>query len=311
MSLAGSLKQFQSERADAVSRNIQHARPTTTITTPTTTAPPRSSTSTPKPTEKRSHDAAYVPGPTVKNEGVGREMMSHVVFTITFLRQNSPEIIPWSRITSWLSLPQDLKKNLPFIKRALQANERATYLSASESGLGPGQDGFKYRPLHPVTNGEELREYLATMDSARGISVKELKDGWPDCASTLDLLESRGQILVSRKKDNVAHLVWPDNASFHPPNTHSKPSSSAITEAVGKVDPDFIDFWSKIKLPANDNDVRTELERAGLTPTSAVKEAKKVELKKGRKRAEKKNAKKTNVHMAGILKDYSGRKAGK
>ncbi|KAK5132734.1 hypothetical protein LTR08_008700 [Meristemomyces frigidus] len=309
MSLAGSLKQFQSERADAVSRNIQHARPTTTAPSRTSTPkpPPASAPAAP---DKRSHDAAFAPALAAKNEGVGREVMSHVVFTINFLHSHSPATLPWSRITSWLSLPQDLRRNLPFIKRALQTNDRARYVSAAESGTG--QEGFVYRPLHPVTNGEELRGYLATLDTARGVSVKELKDGWPECAATIDLLESRGQILVARnKKDNAARLVWGDNASFHPPSNTNTNSTHHPTDAVGKVDPDFVDFWCKIKLPPNDNDIRAELERAGLTPTSAVKEAKKIEAKKGRKRAEKKNAKKTNVHMAGILKDYSGRKAGK
>lgn len=301
MSLAGSLKQFHSERADTVNRNIGHVRPSSTGPARTSTPKPAATPTSSGGGEKRSHDTAFKPD---ESKVVGREMMTQVAAAISYLQGKSPEVITWERITSFLSLPQDLKKNEPNIKRALQTNPRAQYLGKSESGNG--KESFKYRPLHPVTNGEELRKYLSTLDTAKGVPVRELKDGWTDCTGTIDRLENEGYILVSRnKKDNAPRIVWADSPSYHVANP------VAGSQQVGKVDPDFVDYWCKIKLPANENDIRSELERAGLTPTSAVKEVKKVDnSKKNRKRVEKKNAKKTNVHMTGILKDYSNRKPG-
>lgn len=285
MSLAGSLKQFQSERADAVTRNIQHARPSST-------APARTSTPVPSGGEKRKHDAAFVPATST---GTAREMMTYVIAAVKYLQERYPKAFTWDQVKSYLSLPIDV--NETNIKQALVGNDRV--MSTSERGKG--RESFKYRPLHPVTNGEELRRYMATQDTARGVKVKELKDGWPDCAATIDRLESEGHIIVTRNnKDKTALLVYPDSPSYHVTNP------IAGSQQVGKVDADFQNYWTKIKLPANENDIRSELERAHLTPTSAVKETKKVDTtKKKARRKEKANAKKTNVHMAGVFKDYT------
>ena len=53
-------------------------------------------------------------------------------------------------------------------------------------------------------------------------------------------------------------------------------------------------------------EIRRELEKAGQTPTSAVREMKRIEAKKKEKRrVNRKGGKTTNSHMLGILKDYS------
>ncbi|KAK3675931.1 hypothetical protein LTR78_004123 [Recurvomyces mirabilis] len=297
MSLADSLKQFKSERADVVSRNLAHARPATTSNTPARSG-------TPKPADQKcTHDAAFS-GPAL-GASAGAEIMKLVVNAVQHMKEKGsqhPET--FDEIVRYSSLPLDLKtpRGLAKFKQALQTHHRLQYLDAS-SGKD-GKESFKYKPLHPVTNGEELRAYLSRLDSAQGIPVKELKDGWQDCIPTLDRLESQGFILLTRnKKDNIPRSVYPDDPSYHllkPASTTSQPPH------ITKPDEDFISFWGKVRLPPNDNDIRNELERAGLTPTSAIKEARKLGTgKKERKRVDRKNTKKTNTHMVGILKDYS------
>jgi len=298
-SLAASLSKYKSEVADAASRNAQYARPSSS-------APPRSST--PKAAaaavaanaEKRSHDAAFSQ-PAAPIAG-GKEIMTQVVQAINYLKEKNFQIVPYEHVISYLSLPNDLQKNIPLIKRALQGHDRVQYVGKHESGNG--KESFKYRPLHPVTDGDELRTYLATLDTAQGVPVKELKDGWPDCIDTINRLEAAGHILVTRnKKDSTPRAIWRDSPSYH----LDAPAKS--NDQVGKVDQDFVEYWQKVKLPSNESEVRNELERAGITPTSAVREVRKVEMKKkDRKRAPRAGTKTTNSHMLGVLKDYSNRK---
>lgn len=295
-SLSASLSKYKSELADTASRNTNYPRPSSTA--------PASSTprvATPSSFDKRSHDAAFSAQSTGSLAG-GKEIMTQVVQAINYLKEKNFQVVPYEHIISYLSLPVDLQKNIPLIKRALQGHDRVQYVGKHESSTG--KESFKYRPLHPVTSGDELLRYLATLDTAQGVPVKELKDGWPDCIDTINRLEAAGCLLVTRnKKDNSPRSIWRDEPRYHldPP--------AKMNDQVGKIDQDFVDFWLKLKLPTNENDVRNELERAGLTPTSAVREARKIDTKKkDKKRAPRAGAKTTNSHMMGILKDYSSRK---
>ncbi|KAH9816364.1 Transcription initiation factor IIE subunit beta [Teratosphaeria destructans] len=304
MSLQNQLNQFHSDRAEAARRNLPQSRP---AAAPVRTATPKPSTPTPSQPEKRSHDVAFP-----AEVGAGKGILDRVQLAIEYAKKRSPETLSFDTIISYLSLPNELEQKKHLFHRALTNHPRIAYAPSAESqkaiavGSTPSEkakakDLFRYRPLHPVTNGEELREYLSKQETAAGISVKELKDGWPDCASTIDALESQGHLLVLRnKKDNTARTLWLDNPSFH----ITKPSSHP--PIVKQADLDFLERWMKIKLPANEMDIRNELERAGLTPTSAVKEIRtQVAKKKERKRVERKNGKKTNTHLIGVLKDFS------
>ncbi|KXL48805.1 hypothetical protein M433DRAFT_164252 [Acidomyces richmondensis BFW] len=314
---------FQAERADTVSRNIHHARPVpagrNAISTP----------GTPSAAEKRSHDVAFPTKPS--NLSIGEGLMKYVTDAVKYLKDNSPKTLPYERIISYISLPNDLRRKEHLLHRALKDHPRMIYTPSARTAqlLARGQiadeevrnkDSFKYRPLHPVTNPTELRAYLATLDTAHGIPVKELKDGWPDCVPALINLEAQGHVLLLRnKKDGTPRTVWPDSPAYHILSVPPKASGTSSLTAdetppvplVKQADDDFKEKWAKIRLPANENDLRLELERANLTPTSVVREVRTVEVKKReRKRVERKNGKKTNVHMTGILKDYSKMRPG-
>ncbi|KAK4897146.1 hypothetical protein LTR27_005039 [Elasticomyces elasticus] len=296
MSLNDSLRAFKSERADAVSRNIQSSRPAASTPTPRT--------STPKPSDP-------LPKPS-NNVPVSGELMIYVLHAVDRLRASHPKPQVAADLLLNISLPLNLRgpKAEASFKRALSGHHHAQIINAKSSPNG--KESFKYRPLHPVMNGDELRDYLARLDSASGVSVKDLKDGWPDCIPTITLLESRGEILVRRNlKDGTPHRVYPDNPAWHltiPVDAKNPGAAHKLME----ISPDFLQVYSSIKLPANGNDLIAELQGAGLVPTSAVKEVKSAGgKKKERKRVERRNAKKTNTHMAGVLKDYSKVKAAK
>lgn len=294
MSLAASLNKAKADIADAASRNLAHARPSSST-------PAR--TSTPKPTNndtKRSHETAFSSNnATVAPLSAGQaggELLTNVVTAVKYLKDKDSRPVPFDDIIGYLSLPIDLQKNIPRIKIALRGHERVDYISKADSPNG--KESFKYRPKHPVSNGDELREYLARQPTAQGVPVRELKDGWPDCVSTIDKLERECGLLATRAKDGTARLVWADSPTYHLLNP--------ATQLPQRADQDFCDFWAKTKLPASEMDVRSELEKAGLTPTSQVKEVRKMDnKKKERKRVIRKNGKTTNSHMAGILKDYT------
>ncbi|KAI6887820.1 hypothetical protein KC360_g1164 [Hortaea werneckii] len=302
-------RDWQRERADAVKRNI----------------PSSAKSSTPKPsTPKPSSNASFAAPPASavpesslpQSQSVGSELMSRVVAAKDYLRDRRPAMKTLDDILSFLSIPTNERttKTYNMMRRALQSNERTEFIPATESGALK-KEAFRYRPMVPVSNPDELREFLVRMslESARGLLVKDLKDGWPDCGPAIDELERQGYVLVIRnKKDNTPKLLYADDPSFYPPSRFP-PSDPAAVPHVGFVDQDLKDQWAKLKLPANENDIRTELERAGITPTSQVKEAKPIGgtgRKEKKVRKEKKNAKKTNVHMAGILKDYSHKRPG-
>jgi len=304
MALNASLAAFKTEFSDATKRNAQHARPSSNI-------PPR--TTTPKPTPdviaKRTHDAAFsqptagIPAAAAAQatRHSGAELMTQVYTAVKYLREKSPTPITFDNLISYLSLPLDAQKNIPLIRRALQDSREATHLSKAESGNG--KESFKYRPLYPITNAEELKDYLGKLasQSAGGIPVKDLKDGWPDCVASLDALERDGFVMVLRwKKDGTPRTIYPDSPSYHILNPN--------TALPMKADADFEDMWRKIKLPGSELEIRNELEKAGLVPTSQVREVVKVGGKrKEKRRINRKNGKTTNAHMLGILKDYSKR----
>lgn len=303
MSLKCQLQSFKQERADAVSRNITHSRPASST-------PARTSTPQPDAGIKRDRDTAFAGTPAASAlaiSGSGHEIFTNVKYAIDYLKSKSPQSMPFEEIIRHLSLPADADHTVQNnIKRGLTTHDSVEFIPKGKQGVS--KDSFKYRPKVPVTNPEELKDFLARQPTAQGIAVKDLKDGWPNCTEAINKLEQEGAVLVirnvspkdapdlferftnsSQKKDNTPKAVYADSPSYH---IH--------------IDSDFKDFWAKTKLPATEAEVRAELEKAGITPTSQVKEVKKVDMKKkDRKRAPRRGGKQTNSHMNGILKEYA------
>lgn len=287
MSLSASFKTFNTEFSAATTRNTQQKRPAAAAAAAAPAPRPSTPSTQPADLKRKRQDlpqnAAYSqPADT----GSGREVMTQVVYAIDYLKSKDRPI-SFTDIWNYLSIPANQQQHRQVLRRALMEHPKVDY---DPKGLDGQHPSFRFRPIHNVRSADDLKAYLQRQYTAQGISVKELKEGWPDAIPEIERLESRGELLVVRqKKDNIPKMVWPNDPSLDQ-----------------RIDQDFKDYWSKISLPANPGELRAELEKAGLTPTSQVKEVIKVSGGKDKKkRTSRKVGRSTNTHMVGILKDYS------
>lgn len=292
-SLSSSFNTFRNEYSDAASRAAQRKRTDAPASAATPAAPaptPRASTpagSAPTTDLKRKRpdvaDNATYSQPADK--GSGSQVLTQVVYAQDYLKLKDRPV-GFNDIWNYLSIPADHQQHRAVLRRALMLNPKIDY---DPKGLD-GHGSFRFRPKHAVRSAEELKGYLQRQPTAQGISVKDLKEGWPTAITEIEAMERKGELLVTRnKKDNTPKMVWPNDPSL-----------------AQHIDQDFQDFWHKVKLPANPSDMRAELEKAGLTPTSQVKETVKVlGAREKKKRISRKVGRSTNTHMTGILKDYT------
>ncbi|CAR27594.1 hypothetical protein ZYGR_0N00760 [Zygosaccharomyces rouxii] len=186
--------------------------------------------------------------------------------------------------------------------KPVQLNELMDYLSIRKDdkilellkkldkiGYDPKKATFKYISTYDVHSAQELLNLLRSQVTFKGISCKELKDGWPQCDETINELEEDSKILVLRtKKDRTPRYVWYNNG----------PELDRIGE-------DFVLMWENVQLPQF-AELPRKLQDLGLKPASVdpatvKRQTTRVEVKKKRQR----RGKITNTHMAGVLKDYS------
>lgn len=155
----------------------------------------------------------------------------------------------------------------------------------------PKKGTFKYLSTYDVHSPSELLKLLRSQVTFKGISCKDLKDGWPQCDETINQLEEDSKILVLRtKKDKTPRYVWYNSGGN-----------------LKCIDEEFVKMWENVQLPQF-AELPRKLQDLGLKPASVdpatiKRQTKRVEVKKKRQR----KGKITNTHMTGILKDYSHR----
>lgn len=193
--------------------------------------------------------------------------------------QERAEAVPIDQIESYLSLSKD-NNVIPMLK------------GLAKFKFDAKKNTLQYVSIYDVHSAEELLKLARTQVTFKGISCKELKDGWPQCHDVIDKLEKRGRILVSRtKKDNSPRFLWYNSGGL-----------------LGEIEEDFVKMWENCKLPQR-SELPRKLQDLGLKPASVdpatIKRqgTTRVEVKKRKQR----KGKITNTHMAGILKDYSDR----
>lgn len=245
-------------------------------------APTPPSTADPK---KKRHDADIVYSQPA-NTGTGKDIMTQVLFAIEHMKAKGVPL-KFADIVSYLSLQH--RANDPgyiqALRRILQKHEKVDF---DPSGAG-GEGTFSFRPPHNVRNPEQLLRKLQSQTTATGMSVRDLREGWPDVEDAINQLEKEGKLLVTRnKKDDHAKMIWANDPSL-----------------IEHFDDEFKQIWEKIKVP-DPQAVKEALDKAGITPTNknkVVKPRVKVEAKKTKK--PRRSGKTTNTHMMGILRDYS------
>lgn len=225
------------------------------------------------------------------NSGFGAEALTQITYAIEFLKKKD-EPKTFQEIMEYLSHMHAGLEYKQTMAKILKRHPSVRYVADPNIKIQKWDSGtYVHRPKINVRSKLDLIGYLQKRADAQGVSVKDLKDGWPDCEKPIDELEAEHKILVTRtKKDNHARMVWANDPSL-----------------VHPVDPEFQVMWHKTELPSVDDLVRKLID-AGQKPTSEdpskrVKAAPKPKEKK--KKAPRKGGRTTNTHMEHLLKDYS------
>lgn len=213
------------------------------------------------------------------DSGVGTHYLSQLHYAVEYLKErNEPKTA--EEIASYLSTPLT-----PMLLNLLKKNNRIYYDERNET--------FTFKPLHNIRSGAGLLAYLDSQKTHVGMSIKELRDGWPNVTVELEELEKQGEVLLLRtRKDGVPKMVWRNDKSC---DCH--------------VDKEFQQVWHEIPIPPT-LDLASELGKYGLKPTSVdpstVKRAGHNQTPK-QKKPKTRRGKITNTHL-NILRDYSSMK---
>ncbi|KAJ5679825.1 hypothetical protein N7462_008069 [Penicillium macrosclerotiorum] len=235
--------------------------------------------------KKKRHEADIVYSQPA-NTGTGKDIMTQVLFAIEHMKTKGVPL-KFADIISYLSLQHRANDAgyVQALRSILQMHEKVDYDPSGANGEGT----FSFRPPHNVRNPEQLLQKLQSQNTAAGMSVRELREGWPNVEDAINQMEREGKLLVTRnKKDDHAKMVWANDPSL-----------------IERFDDEFKQIWDKIKIP-DPNAVKEALEKAGIVPTNknkVIKPRVKVEAKKTKK--PRRSGKTTNTHMMGILRDYS------
>jgi transcription initiation factor TFIIE subunit beta len=216
--------------------------------------------------------------------GTGQEISTQILYAVNYLKdKGTPQKL--SDLLSYLSLQHQKDQYKRTVESILKEHEKVEYDPTGFNGKG----SFSFRPIHNIRSGEQLLGYLQSQTTAQGLSVRELRDGWPGAEDAIMELEKEGKLLVIKNnKDQRARFVWLNDPTLR------------VT-----MDKEFKDIWDSIRLPEA-GALADELERAGLVPTNKSRGVKvKSTMKEKPKKRPRKTGKTTNVHMIGVLRDYS------
>lgn len=223
--------------------------------------------------------------------GTGDSIISQMAYAVSWLR-GKDEAQLCVDVLGYLSATARPESEQEFFVDQMRRNPQIQWIpdpALSEQTWRSGT--YAHRPVIPgVKNKTQLLAYLQKKTDASGVSVKDLKDGWPDCESAINELEKEHRVLVIRaKKDGAARMVWLDDASlFH------------------EIDPQLKLMWARVEVPSTDNIV-ARLVAAQQKPASEDPRIKAAQAPKEnkKKKAQRRSGKSTNVHMEHLLKDYS------
>ncbi|GKT99908.1 transcription factor [Fusarium langsethiae] len=269
------------------------------LAVPSSLAPPSPSPSAASdpntPTTKRKRDAApEVPYSQPQLTGYGAEVKTQMTFAVEYLKKKG-DTKTITEIIDHLSLRGYDEEHKRQLAEGLRGHPRVDWKPDANLSEQTWKTGtYAHRPIIPgVKNATTLLGHLQAKTDASGVSVKDLKDGWPDCEDTISALEREYKILVVRtKKDNLPRYVWPNDASLH-----------------HRVQPEFQSMWQRVQLPPID-EMHRKLTSVGQKPTSEdprkTKEGQGNKPKVQKRRKGNRIGKATNVHMAHLMQDYSG-----
>ncbi|PTB68936.1 transcription initiation factor IIE, beta subunit [Trichoderma citrinoviride] len=230
------------------------------------------------PTAKRKRDAAPdVPFSQPQLTGYGAEVKTQMTFAVEYLKKKG-DAKTIQDIIDHLSLRNYTEEHKKELTEGLRRHPRVEWRpdpSLSEQTWKTGT--YKHRPIIPgVKDATSLLAHLQRKTDASGVSVKDLKDGWPDCEDTLAKLEREHKVLVVRTRRTTSRAT-------------SGPTTRRCTTSLDDMHRKLVSVGQK---PTSDD------------PRKAAAVAAKPKQQK--KRAGKRIGKATNTHMTHLLNDYSG-----
>lgn len=288
----GSLASAASKLSNPSSNKAPANNKASSTLAPPSPSPSAASEST-TPTAKRKRDAAPEVWSQPQLTGYGSEVKTQMTFAVEYLKKKG-EPKSATDVVDHLSLRTFTEDHKRELVEGLRRHPRVEWRpdpNLTEQTWKTGK--YVYRPIIlDVKDKTSLLAHLQKKTDASGVSVKDLKDGWPDCEDALTDLERQHKVLVVRtKKDNFPRFVWANDPSLHHDVEH-----------------EFQVMWQRVPIPSLD-DMHRKLVAVGQKPTSedprkAVQNGP-AKPKQQKKRAGKRIGKATNVHMAHLMQDYS------
>jgi transcription initiation factor TFIIE subunit beta len=221
---------------------------------------------------------------SVPTSAAGSDARTNVVYAANRLKEKFPESIGWDDLVTFvLPAHKRTEEQIDIFRRFLAVNPKVRH--------DPATNSYMFKPLHNIATADDLLKFLQNQESALGINVRELKDGWNDVEETIDRLEAEHKLLVIRnKKDHHPRMVWVDDPTLDVP-----------------LDQEFKDIWSQIPLPSVEDTIK-ELRRMNHKSTGEPARTDLNNKPKKEKKKVRRGQKITNIHMQGLFRDYSERR---
>ncbi|KAI1078109.1 transcription initiation factor IIE, beta subunit [Whalleya microplaca] len=225
----------------------------------------------------------------------GTHINTKLTYAVEYLKsKQTPKSL--QDVLEHLTLQHNSEEDQKKFAQMLKSHLRVTYIpsprvkGSSEPVWRTGK--YEFKPVLPGVNSKEkLLEHLQHKQDASAASVKDIKDGWPDCDGAIDELRRAHRIITTGlKKDSHAKYVWADDPSLH----HA-------------VDAEFVHRWKAQtpQMPAPDDMVRALKER-GQKPTGEDPRARRGKDGLGKPAQKKRKAARTvkkfqNAHMEALF----------
>ncbi|ATY65602.1 Transcription initiation factor beta subunit [Cordyceps militaris] len=237
----------------------------------------------------------------------GTNLMSQLKFAIDLLKATTAGGQTMVSIVDRLGLGDTPEANKRALTERLRTHPRVVWTS----GTGTGKQTtwrtgtYAYLAAVPgVTDADSLLAFLWRR-STRVVTVRDLKDGWPDCEDALALLEQQHKIFMTTRSKSrqwgkrsssslLPRHVWLDDPSLY-----------------YEIEPEFAALWPRVEVPSTSmqHEKLWKVELAGGEEAEAAGRKKKPEAskvqKKKKKACNKSGGLQTNAHLMHLLQDYS------